>query len=357
MSSKMHMSYPLAIGTFVKPSKAQLRSIRDEHALREVWQETGECIAYPKPDGWRMQVHKIGTEVKLFSRSGQDWTHEFSSAAQIIAASPLEADVILDTELVGYGKDKRHLQSHHLRHAPKHKFVILDLLQWGNQLTANKPTAERVRIIESKLADSLSEYFSLAEYTPISTFDGLSALYTQCLQRKHEGFDGMIVKDPAAPYASDVLKLKSEETIDAVVIGAYCNRAREVMSLLLAVPTSDRSEWIPIARVSKSKIDWPAVWHACQSYLEPGITPDTRLSSRAPDLWIEPRIVLQVAFTRFQKGVGYALRAEYARECVLREDKDAGEATTFDQVLKIAGIPADDLPLSPQEGVTQLRLL
>ena len=64
-------------GEFVILAGAQLRSVADNNALIKVWEEVATCFGYPKPDGWRMQIHKMGDDVFLFSRSGKNWTTEF----------------------------------------------------------------------------------------------------------------------------------------------------------------------------------------------------------------------------------------------------------------------------------------
>src|SRR5216683_1211660 len=95
----------LELGVFVNPSGAQLRSASDEGSLLRIWQEAGECLGYPKPDGWRFQIHKLGAAVKLFSRTGKDWAAEFPYIVQIIRTQVEDEQAILDTELVGFDQN------------------------------------------------------------------------------------------------------------------------------------------------------------------------------------------------------------------------------------------------------------
>ena len=74
-----------------------------------------------------------------------------------------------------------------------------------------------------------------------------------------EGFDGLIIKQLDTAYFTDVLKVKPEETVDTVVVGAERNLHGAVKTLLLAVPCHERNSWVPIAKVARTSTDWDTV--------------------------------------------------------------------------------------------------
>jgi len=140
---------------FVQPAGAQLRSAPDEEALIKVWDEVGKCLGYPKPDGWRIQIHKQGSDVKLFSRSGKNWTKEFPDIIQVILSQVKDDQIILDTELVGFDRHGRHLAPSKLRDASQYRCYILDALYFGGENLTSLPTQKRVRLMKDHLLDSL----------------------------------------------------------------------------------------------------------------------------------------------------------------------------------------------------------
>ncbi len=249
-------------GTFVTPAGAQLKSVADEAALANVWKEVRKCFGYPKPDGWRMQIHKVGREVYLFSRSGKDWSAEFPTTVQMIRERVEDEQVILDTELVGFDVRGAHLGPSKLRNAPQYHCYLLDALYLQGRSLTGLPTRQRIPFIFEYLQSALHDTFTLAEYTEINAEPDLVSLYHQCRERQKEGFDGLIIKQLDTSYFTDVFKVKPEETIDAVVIGADRDKQGEIKTLLLAVPSHKRNSWVPIAKVAKKNTDWNAVW-AC----------------------------------------------------------------------------------------------
>ena len=199
---------------FVQPAGAQLRSAPDEEALIKVWDEVGKCLGYPKPDGWRIQIHKQGSDVKLFSRSGKNWTKEFPDIIQVILSQVKDDQIILDTELVGFDRHGRHLAPSKLRDASQYRCYILDALYFGGENLTSLPTQKRVRLMKDHLLDSFNDILIFAEYSSIEAKDDFVKFYQQCQARKAEGFDGTIIKQLDTQYFTDVLKVRPEETVE-----------------------------------------------------------------------------------------------------------------------------------------------
>lgn len=329
------------VGTFVKPAGAQLISAANVTVLAGFWEKVQECFGYPKPDGWRIQIHKMGNEVFLFSRSGNDWTEVFPAVVAMIRER-IKEDVILDTELVGFDAQGSHLAPSKLRTAPQYHCYVLDALYLHGQTIVHKSTRERITLILEYLRDVLHGIFTFAEYTYLENESDLIRLYYRCRERQKDGFDGLIIKQLDTSYFTDVFKVKPEETIDAVVIGADCDKQGNIKTLLLAVPSLTRNSWVPIAKVAKKSTDWNAVWTTCKEYILQ--KPPERLEAPPvpPTIWIAPEVVVTINTTVLEPGTGYRLHAFAARNCVLREDKSPKEATSFEQLIQIARL--DEIP-------------
>jgi DNA ligase 1 len=328
----------LEVGVFVKPSGAQLRSVPDETSLVSVWEEVGECLGYPKPDGWRFQIHKMGDEVKLLSRNREDWSAKFPSIVQMIREQVQDEQVILDTEVVGFDYYGQHLEPSKLRNAHHYHCYLLDALYLSGRNLVSLQTQERASFIREHLQHAFCDKFTFAKYTRITSSEVLIAFYQECQKRRKEGFDGTILKRLDAPYFTEVLKLKSEDTVDAVVIGAYKDKKDEVQSLLLAVPSDKLKLLIPIAKVARTNTDWDLVWTACQSFIVDDRPSHLDEIAETPDIWITPHVVVKITITELHPGKDYLVRAEYSRKCTVREDKGPEDATSLEHILQIAGL-------------------
>lgn len=335
------------VGVFVKPSGAQLRSASDESSLLRIWQEVGECLGYPKPDGWRFQIHKLGEVVKLYSRTSKDWAAEYPSIVQLIRNQVKDDQVILDTELVGFDQYGYHLEPSKLRQASHFRCYVLDALYLRGKDLTSWPTQARVPFIRENLQTTFQSTFTLAEYTYISSLEDLTGLYQGYRARSKEGFDGAIIKQLHTPYFTDVLKLKPEDTIDAVIVGACQNKRGGVVSLLLAVPYLGYKRWVPITKVSRKSTDWQAVWSACQPHILDYRPSNFDDPPDLPDIWIAPKIVVAIKVRGLKRSETYQVYADAAKECVLREDKGPDEATSFEQVLQMAGMTEKPRKLQP----------
>jgi ATP-dependent DNA ligase len=339
-------------GVFVQPSGAQLRSAPDEEALALVWDEVKECVGYPKPDGWRIQIHKQGNDIQLFSRSGKNWTKEFPAVVNLIRAQVQDDQVILDTEVVGFDRQGRHLGPSKLRYAHQYHCYLLDVLYLRGENMTLFPTVKRVRLIRDYLSDTFYGSFTLAEYTSIASKDDFVEFYQQCRTRKAEGFDGLIIKQLDTEYFTDVLKVKPEETVDAVVVGAERNTNGAEKTLLLAVPCHERNSWVPIAKVARTSTDWKAVWPKCKPYILEYPPDNLEEPPGISDIWIAPKVVVTVSVTEWQPSKAYLIHGFGARDCVLREDKSPQEATSFEQVLQMAGLSEIPEPRQKQQHLS-----
>jgi bifunctional non-homologous end joining protein LigD len=149
-----------------------------------------------KFDGWRVQLHKAGANVRLLSRRGRDLTTNFAVIASALAAIPAET-VILDGELVAMNGDGLpDFRALHRRSAGAPMAVwIFDLLELDRRDVRGSPLCERRQRLEEQLAalprDGVLRYsasFADAE---------------RLLAAAHDlGLEGIVSKRRDAPYRS-----------------------------------------------------------------------------------------------------------------------------------------------------------
>ncbi|MBS0243399.1 MAG: hypothetical protein JSS20_14570 [Proteobacteria bacterium] len=149
----------------------------------------------PKLDGWRVQVHKVGTEVTLLSRRGLDITRRFNSVA-VAAASLPATSVILDAEIVALGADglPDFISLHHRAASSLLTLFAFDIMHLDGEDLLDRPLAERGKV----LADQLARHgHSLVRR--VESFDDGSALLAEA---ERIGLEGVVSKRRDAPYRS-----------------------------------------------------------------------------------------------------------------------------------------------------------
>jgi len=306
-----------ALPRFVKP---QLATLVDDVPTGNDW------LHEIKYDGYRAMIAAKGGTVKLFTRSGLDWTDKFGPLVEVIAALDLPP-ALIDGEIVAFGDDGNPsfstLQSvlkrgHGAQRAdtPFHLFAF-DLLTLDGIDLKPLTTIERKERLEALLADA---------EPPIHVADHLiGAGETLFRQMCDAGQEGIIAKRIDAPYRSgrtrNWVKVKCTRRQEFVVIGWTKSKAkgRAFSSLLLAQHEGR-------ALVYKGKVG-TGFDTATMDDLARAMAPlaiDTapveipRAEARNAQ-WIKPKLVTEVAFAEFT-GDG---RVRHGSFLGLRTDKPA----------------------------------
>jgi bifunctional non-homologous end joining protein LigD len=149
-----------------------------------------------KFDGYRVQVHKVGSRVVLYSRNGHDFTERFPSIAQLLHELPAKV-AVLDGEVVASDANGRpnfaRLHVRWTRPSTIHLWAF-DLLAFNGRDLRPQPLVKRQARLQALLerfgcpAISLSEPFE----------DGLALLRVA----EERGLEGVVSKRRDAPYRS-----------------------------------------------------------------------------------------------------------------------------------------------------------
>jgi bifunctional non-homologous end joining protein LigD len=193
-----------------------------------------------KYDGYRAMIAANGDQVKIFTRSGLDWTHKFPQIAKAIAAMQLDR-VLLDGEITVIDSQGRTDFSALVAALESGKGAlscfVFDLLQSAGKDLSGQPLMARKKALQRLLGKPEKsapvqhcEVFSGAKDT------GAKLLASACAH----GLEGLIAKRADAPYRSgrhhDWLKIKCGHEQEFVIIGfSPSSRARPFASILLAV--------------------------------------------------------------------------------------------------------------------------
>jgi bifunctional non-homologous end joining protein LigD len=163
-------------------------------------------------DGYRLQVAKYGTEVRLYSGRGQDWGKRLATLAAALQAIAAQS-AILDAELCLPAPDGTPdfagLQAA-MGSGREHELAVLafafDLLHLDGQDLRPLPLTERRRQLEQLLERAKVPRLHLVE-----AFDDGQALFEMA---ERHGLEGVVSKRRLAPYRSgeciDWRKVKTE---------------------------------------------------------------------------------------------------------------------------------------------------
>jgi DNA ligase-1 len=330
-----------------------------------VIKKLGMVGVQPKYDGLRVQIHKAGDQVSIFSRNLESMTEMFPELVSAAAGLKV-ASVILDGEAIAYNPESEEYVpfqettarrrkegiEEFAERTPLRAFVFDVMFRDGADLTA-LPYSERFEIASEVIRGS--EKLVAA---PLTTTDSAEVLTKELLDNISRGLEGVVVKRLDSPYQAGArnfnwVKLKRNtsgqlnDTIDVVLLGYYRGKGKRAEfgagALLAGVYDSDRDEFGTISKLGTGLSDegWRDL-HKRLAGLEVAEKPARVNSILVPDAWLEPAIVVEVLADeitpspRHTAGMsgdqpGFALR--FPRIVSFRTvDKKAEDATTVREI-------------------------
>jgi len=305
--------------------------------------EMGTAAVEWKYDGARVQIHKDGERVRVFSRRLENVT---ASLPEIVeAARRVKAkSAILDGEAVAMGGDgrprafqeilKRFRRKYHVARLAKEiplRLFLFDLIYLEGESLAHRPLKERRALLEDVAeADLLAD--QMLSDSPVE----VAAAYERALKAGHEG---LIIKNPSSAYApgkrgKNWLKIKPVmETLDLVVIGAKWGEGRRASllgSYRLACVDQASGRLLDVGWVATGLTD-EALADLTEMFRELFIL------EKGMEVEIKPAVIFEVAYEEIQKSPnyssGYALR--FPRMVRVRDDKSLEEADTLERILSL----------------------
>ena len=284
-----------------------------------------------KLDGIRVQVHRDGSDVGVFTRTLDDITARVPGIVDAALALPVRS-AVLDGEAIALRPDGRpHLfQDTASRELPL-STMFFDVLHADGEDVLDAPGAARAEVLASVVPDALRVPRRLADDAA-----GASAVLEEALAMGHEG---VIVKSLEAPYAAGRrgagwLKVKPVHTLDLVVLAAEWGHGRRrgwLSNLHLgARHDSQPGEFVMLGKTFKGLTDAMLTWQT------------ERLLALATDRgdWVvrvRPELVVEIAFDGIQRSTRYpgGVALRFARVLRHRPDKRAEEADTLAAVLAV----------------------
>jgi DNA ligase-1 len=304
----------------------------------------GEAALEYKMDGARVQVHKSGGDVVVYSRSLKDVTPAVPEVVELVRALPAK-DLILDGEVISLLPDGRPqpFQMTMRRFGRK-----LDVERMRQELPMTPFWFDLLYLNGGPLLDEAQarRFTALAELAPGSliphmiTGDAAAGdeFLEQALARGHEG---IMAKAIDAKYAAGArgqswVKVKRARTLDLVILAAEWGHGRRkgwLSNLHLGARDTEKGGFAMLGKTFKGLTDEMLEWQT-QELLKLEIGRDSYT------VHVEPKLVVEIAFNEIQVSTRYAsgLALRFARVKRYRTDKSAAEADTFEMVQRLSGI-------------------
>src|SRR5580698_7543583 len=332
-------SYTIQLFRPVQPMLAQTAD-DVEGALVDL----GEAALEFKFDGARVQVHRAGDDVVIFSRALNDVTGAVPEIVEAVRALP-GRDFILDGEIISLTPDGRpqpfqvtakrfgrKLDLDRMRAELPLTPYWFDLLYLDGQPVIDEPQARRFAVLYALApAESMVPHLATADPEKGSEFLRLA------LER---GNEGIMAKAMGAPYAAGSrgqswLKIKKAHTLDLVILAAEWGSGRRkgwLSNLHLGARDTEKGGFAMLGKTFKGLTDEMLTWQT-EQFLKLEIGRDNYT------VYVEPKLVAEIAFNDIQISTRYpsGMALRFARVKRHRPDKTASEADTVETVRKLAG--------------------
>jgi len=323
------------LGRPIKPMLAQTAA-----SVGEAFDLLGPQLALEyKLDGARVQIHKDGQRVWLFSRRLSDLTASLPEVREEIAQAVTTDAAILEGEVIAVdlARDGRPLPFQHvmrrlgrtrdieaMREQVRVKVHLFDVLYADGKVLVDRPYRERVETLQ-RVRGSIP---LVERLLPSSVAEGeafLSAARTA-------GHEGVMAKELDSPYTLGVrgrhwLKIKPVVTLDLVVVAAdwgYGRRHGWLSNYHLAARDEESGELLEVGKTFKGLTD-----EEFRRMTERLLA--LKVGEARGTVFVRPEVVVEVAFNNVQDSPHYksGLALRFARILRFRPDKTAAEADTI----------------------------
>jgi DNA ligase-1 len=372
--------FKITVGKPVRPMLAERLT-----TVQEILEKMGgEAAAEYKLDGERVQIHKDGNRVLLFSRRLENITGHYPDAVELAKRNVKAREAILEAECVAINPDTGELlpfqelmhrrRKYGVEEAMKEYPVALfffdllyaDGLDYTQKTYVERRTALRTVILEDDRVNLVRQIVS-KDPREIEVFmeEAIS-----------EGCEGLVVKDLKAFYRAGArewswIKLKREykvevaDTIDLVIAGAFHGRGKRAGkygAYLLAAYDPEEDVFKTFAKCGTGFTD-----EDLERFTK--LVNNYRINHRHPrvdskieaDVWVEPRIVVEIIVSEItlspvhtcglnvvREGSGLAGRfPKYTGR--LRDDKSPEQATTVKEIVEMYRSQLKKIEEEPKE--------
>jgi DNA ligase-1 len=360
--------FQVLVGEPIRPMLAERLSTAEE-ILEKLG---GKCIAEYKYDGERIQIHKKGGDIVLFSRRLESISDQYPDAIELVKNHVKAKEAILEAECVAIDSDTGEMKPFQELMHRRRKYGIQEAMQEypvslymfdalyvdGKDLTL-EPYPTRRRTLQKTLKES--NRVNIAKCITTSNANELEKFFLEAIE---DGCEGLVCKSvaPDSMYQAGArgwlwIKYKRDyksemtDTVDLAIVGAFHGRGKRAGTygaLLLATYNKAKDVFETITKCGTGFTDEDLA--KLPKMLEPhkiGHKHSRVQSIIEADVWFAPAMVLEVlgaeitlspihvcAMDTIRKGSGLAIRFPRFTGNY-RLDKAAEDATTADEIVEM----------------------
>jgi DNA ligase 1 len=304
----------------------------------------GDVFVDGKLDGIRLQAHRDGDSVRLFTRSLDDITDRLPEVVEAVLALPAQR-LVLDGEAISLddaGRPRPFQETAsrtmssvgvaELRSRVPVSPYFFDLLHVDGQDLLDVPAVERF----GRLAELVPTQWLVPRQVATSAAE-VQAFFDQLVRDGHEG---IVVKSATAPYAAGRrgagwVKVKPRHTLDLVVLAVEWGSGRRrgwLSNIHLGARDPQTGGFVMLGKTFKGMTDAMLTWQT-----ERFLALETDRTGHIVHL--RPEQVVEVAFDGIQTSSRYpgGVALRFARVLRYRDDKTAEEADTVETVRALRG--------------------
>jgi DNA ligase 1 len=329
-------AFTLRVGRPAGPMLAQTAT-----SVTEALEKLGDTAAFEaKLDGARVQVHRAGDQVTVYTRSLDDVTARLPEVVQATLALPV-TDLIADGEAIALRPDGRpqpfqvtgsrfgrSVDVPAARTAQPLSVFFFDILHYDGVDLLDAATSERMAVLD-QIVSAQNRVDRLVTSDPVAAADFLAATLAA-------GHEGVMAKSLAARYeagrrGAGWLKVKPVHTLDLVVLAVEWGSGRrkgKLSNIHLGARDPATGGYVMLGKTFKGMTDAMLDWQTARFHeLAVGPTDGYMVQLR-------PEQVVEVAFDGVQQSSRYpgGLALRFARVLRYRDDKGPDQADSIDTV-------------------------
>lgn len=329
--------FRLTVGRPVLPMLAHSAS-----SVAEAVEKLGVCVVEEKLDGIRVQVHRDGDDVRIYTRTLDEITDrlpELTSAARELRGERF----ILDGEVISFDADGR---PRSFQETAGRVGSRVDVATAAAEVPVSPVFFDALSVDDHDLLDLpfVERHAELARLVPepmrvrrnlVSGPEDIGAAEAFLAETLERGHEGVVVKSLDAPYSAgrrgaSWLKVKPVHTLDLVVLAAewgHGRRTGKLSNLHLGARTAD-GDFAMLGKTFKGMTDAMLSWQT-ERLQELAVETDGYVVT------VRPELVVEIAYDGLQKSTRYpaGVTLRFARMVRYREDKRPEEADTVETLL------------------------
>ena len=327
----------------------------------EILDKTGvPLIVEYKLDGERLQIHKQGNEIKLFSRRLLEISEQYPDVCKTINENIQADNVIIEGEVVAMDSFYEKMLPFQVLSKRRRKYdvddvmkevpvclFLFDLLKYEDESYIDKPFLERRQKLEEIVSEK--DEIRLVKSQMINTTDDLLEFFNAARSEGNEGIMAKSIKENSIYQAGNRgflwIKLKGleggklKDSVDVVLVGAFYGKGRRTGvygTYIGAVYDPINGNFIAFTRFFSGLTDdlSDSLTKEMENY-KTEKKPNKVICEDTPDVWLEPEVVVEIfgdEITVSEKFItlGYSMRFPVFQR--IRPEKGPVDATTVEEI-------------------------